>query len=192
MTRLFTCGRPKVSLRDALFLIALVAAHFLSRQSLEQSSKEIQVKAVLLFRLTQFVQWPESRFETSESPIVIGILGKDPFGDSLRIAVRGETSQNRPITILPLDRTEQAKSCHLVFISQSEASRVREITTALAGNAVLTVSDMENFVRGGGGMVRFYTEQNKVNLRINNETARAAGLVLDSRLLRMADIVENR
>jgi hypothetical protein len=41
-------------------------------------------------------------------------------------------------------------------------------------------------------MVRFYTEENKVKLRINNETAKAAGLILDSRLLRMADIVENR
>ena len=192
MTRLFTSGSPKVSPRVAHLLIALLAAHFLSGQSLGQSAKETQLKAVLLFRLTQFVQWPESRFETPESPIVIGILGKDPFGDSLRIAVRGETSQNRPITLQPLERTEQAKSCHIVFISQSEAARVRQITTALAGNAVLTVSDMENFVRAGGGMVRFYTEQNKVNLRINNETAKAAGLVLDSRLLRMADIVENR
>jgi hypothetical protein len=192
MTRLFTFNCLKAPPRAALFLVAVLAGHFLSCQSFAQSSKETQLKAVLLFRLTQFVQWPESRFETPDSPIVIGLLGKDPFGESLRIAVRGETAQNRPITILPLERTEQAKSCHIVFISQSEAARVRQITTALAGNPILTVSDVENFVRVGGGMVRFYTEQNKVKLRINNETAKAAGLVLDSRLLRMAEIVENR
>ncbi len=193
MIRPFPSSRClKVSPRVTLLFVSLLAVHFLAPRSAAQSSKETQVKAVLLFRLTQFVQWPESRFETPESPIVIGILGKDPFGDALRIAVRGETAQNRPITLLPLERTEQAKTCHIVFISQSEAARVRQITTSLAGNPVLTVSDMENFVRVGGGMVRFYPEQNKVKLRINNETAKAAGLILDSRLLRMADIVDNR
>ena len=192
MTRLFTSSALKVSPHAALLILALFAIHILSPRSLAQTSKETQLKAVLLFRLTQFVEWPASRFESPESPVVIGILGKDPFGDSLRIAVRGETARNRPIILRPLDRTEDAKTCHVVYICPSEFSRVREITTALAGNSVLTVSDMENFVRVGGGMVRFYTVQNKVKLRINNETAKAAGLVLDSRLLLMADIFENR
>jgi hypothetical protein len=190
MPLLFTSSLSAPS-RASLLLITLFAAWFLSPASVAQNSKETQLKAVLLFRLTQFVQWPEARFESPESPIVIGILGRDPFGDALRIAVRGETAQNRPITLRQLDRTEEAKGCHIVFISQSEAGRVRQITTALAGNSVLTVSDMENFVRVGGGMVRFYNVENKVNLRINNETARAAGLILDSRLLRMAEIIEN-
>jgi hypothetical protein len=191
MTAFFTSSL-RLTMRATVVLIPLVIVHLLSPPAAAQNSKETQLKAVLLFRLTQFVQWPDSRFESPESPIIIGILGKDPFGDSLRIAVRGETAQNRPIALRQLERTEDAKACHIVFISQSEAARVRQITSALAGHSVLTVSDMENFVKVGGGMVRFYTVQNKVNLRINNDTAKAAGLVLDSRLLRMAEIFGNR
>ena len=193
MTPAFTFfSRRKAPPGAALLLLLLLATHAYSPQAFAQSSKETQVKAVLLFRLTQFVQWPASRFESSESPIIIGVLGEDPFGDSLRIAVRGETAQNRPILLRECANTEDAKACHIVFISQSEAPRVREITSALAPHPILTVSDMENFVRIGGGMVRFYTVQNKVNLRINNDNAKAAGVVLDSRLLRMAEIFENR
>ncbi|MGZ8920651.1 MAG: YfiR family protein, partial [Limisphaerales bacterium] len=50
---------------------------------------------------------------------------------------------------------------------------------------------VDEFVTTGGGMVRFLIDQNKVNLRINLDTAKAAGLVLDSRLLRMAEIVRS-
>ena len=187
----FLPGAGPFSTRVALFLV-LLAAHLFSCESAAQNSREYQLKAVLLFRLTQFVEWPTNRFASPETPITIGILGRDPFGDSLRIAIRGETARNRSIELRQLRHVEEAKSCHILFISDSEGRRVREITTALAGHAVLTVSDMENFVRAGGGMVRFYNEQNRVNLRINNETAKAAGLVLDSRLLRMAQIVDDR
>ena len=173
-------------------LLVFLASHILAAESAAQNSKESPLKAVLLFRLTQFVEWPTNRFDSPESPVIIGILGRDPFGDSLRIAIRGETARNRPITLRQLQRTEDAKSCHVVFISESESRRVREITSALAGNSVLTVSDMENFVRVGGGMVRFYTEQNRVNLQINNEAAKAAGLTLDSRLLRMSQVIDTR
>ena len=155
-----------------------------------QISKENQIKAVLLFRLSQFVEWPTNRFNTPESPVVIGVLGKNPFGDALGVAVRGETAQNRPIEIRPLRRDADSRACHILFICQSEAPRVRQITSSLAGVSTLTVSDMEGFVTSGAGMVRFKTEQNKVNLQINADAVKSAGLVVNSRLLRMAEIVK--
>lgn len=156
-----------------------------------QVPKEYQVKAVFLFRLAQFVTWPTNRFSDTNSPVVIGVLGTNPFGEALPLAVRGETAQNRPIEIRELRRDEEAQRCHIVFISRSEASRAEQITGSLAGDSVLTVSDMEDFVIRKGGMVRFLTERNKVNLRINADAAKAAGLVLNSRLLRMAEIVKS-
>jgi hypothetical protein len=154
-------------------------------------SEEYQLKAVLLFRLAQFVECPTNRFSTTNSPIIIGVLGKNPFGEALPHAVRGESAQNRPIEIRELRRDDEAQACHIVFISRSEAQRVREITAGFARQSVLTVSDMDGFVISGGGMVQFLTEENNVNLRIHAERAKAGGLVLNSRLLRMAEIVKS-
>ena len=44
---------------------------------------EYEVKALMLFNLTHFVDWPASAFGDDKSPIVIGVLGRDPFGHYL-------------------------------------------------------------------------------------------------------------
>jgi len=43
-----------------------------------------------------------------------------------------------------------------------------------------------------GVMVQFATENNRIRLRINVESARAAGLTISSKLLRSAEIVGAR
>lgn len=169
-------------------LLFLAAAH----SSFAQATKEYQLKAVLLFRLAQFVEWPTNRFSSPESPVVIGVLGRNPFGDALRAAVEGETANGRRIEITQLAHPSAASSCHIVFISPSEEPRVREILQTLSGQAVLTVSDIEKFVRAHGGMVRFDTVENKITLIIHADRAKAAGLAINSRLLRMAEIVRDK
>jgi hypothetical protein len=80
------------------------------------------------------------------------------------------------------------KTCHILFISQSESKRLEQIVAALKGRSILTVSDSDGFTRYGG-MIRFVTEKNKLRLRINLEAATAANLTISSKLLRPAEIV---
>jgi hypothetical protein len=46
--------------------------------------------AVFLFNFTQFTEWPRSAFASEEAPLVIGIIGADPFGKYLEETVSGE------------------------------------------------------------------------------------------------------
>ena len=86
---------------------------------------------------------------------------------------------------------EEIKSCHILFISASEAEKYKEIFAALQGRAVLMVGDTEGFARQGG-MVRFLTEEKRIRRRINLEAAKDAGLSVNSNLLRAAEIVGNK
>ncbi|HEY2328590.1 MAG TPA: YfiR family protein [Verrucomicrobiae bacterium] len=151
-------------------------------------SKEYQVKAVFLFNFAQFVEWPTNAFPETQTPLVIGILGDDPFGAFLDETVRGETVNTRPLVIRRFRRVEDIKMCHILFISQSEAKRLDRIFTDLKDRNILTVGDSENFA-SRGGMIRFNIEQNKIQLRINLEAAKAANLTISSKLLRPAVIV---
>jgi hypothetical protein len=144
-----------------------------------------QVEAVFLFYFTQFVSWPASAFATEHSPIVIGVLGEDPFNGALEQAVAGERVNGRPILVRRLLRIEDAQGCHIVYISASEAPRLQRILSALRGHDVLTVSDLDHFAQSGG-MIRFVLIDQHVRLRINASAARAAGLTLSSKLLRAA------
>jgi hypothetical protein len=152
------------------------------------SPQEHQVKAVFLFNFAQFVEWPTNAFAEAQAPLVIGVLGDDPFGAYLDETVRGERVNNRKLVVRRFRRVEEIQSCHVLFISPSEAERLEQILAALKGRPILTVSDAEGFSRRGG-MIRFVTEKNKIRLKINPEAAKAARLTISSKLLRPSDIV---
>jgi hypothetical protein len=148
---------------------------------------EYQIKAVFLFNFAQFVEWPESAFHDAQAPLVIGVLGEDPFGAQLDEAVRGEKIGQRLLLVRRYRRVDEIAECHILFISGSEAVRFDTDIAKLKGRSLLTVSDTDTFNRRGG-MVRFFTENNKIRLRINVAAAKAAGLVISSKLLRPAMI----
>src|SRR5689334_1690426 len=83
-----------------LFVVAVgaVLCGIAAAQSGQPS--EYEVKAAFLFNFTKFVEWPESVFSDPQAPIVIGIIGDDPFGDSLRRIVAGQKAQGRAILII--------------------------------------------------------------------------------------------
>jgi len=154
-------------------------------------AREYQVKAVFLFNFAQFVHWPPQAFAESQAPLVIGVLGDDPFGSSLDDAVRGELVNNHPLVIQRYRRVEDVGDCHILFISQSEAGQLEQIFDRLKGRSILTVSDADEFTHRGG-MIRFVTEKNRVRLRVNLEVAKASNLAISSKLLRPAEIVTTR
>lgn len=144
-----------------------------------------QVEAVFLFYFTQFVAWPPGAFAGAHAPIVIGVLGEDPFSGALEQAVAGERVNGRPIVVRRVHDVTDAAGCHVLYISASEALRLPQILAALKGRNVLTVSDLDHFAQSGG-MIRFLLRDQHVRLRINAPAARAAGLTLSSKLLRAA------
>ena len=153
----------------------------------QPGSREYQVKAVFLFNFAQFVEWPAEAFSSPDAPLVIGIVGDDPFGPFLAEVIRDEKPGGHPLEIRHFQRSEQA-DCHILFISRSESSRLQPLLAGLAGKPILTVSDMENAARRGV-MIRFLTESNRIRLRINLDATKRAGLTVSSKLLRSAEIV---
>jgi len=171
-----------------LVLSALLLSGGLGLSAQAEAPPEYQLKAVFLFNFAQFVDWPPEAFPESKTPIVIGILGEDPFGAYLDETVRDEKVNHRPLTVQRYRRVEEIEACHILFISRSEADRLGQILASLKDRNMLTVGDADGFTERGG-MVRFVIEKNKIRLRINLKAAKAARLTISSKLLRPAEIV---
>lgn len=152
---------------------------------------EYQIKAVFLFNFAQFIEWPPTAFPERQTPFVIGVLGQDPFGSYLDETVRGEKVNNRPLTVRRYRRVEEIQTCHVLFISRSEAGRLDQILANLKYRNILTVADVES-AASSGVMIRFVTQQNKIRLRINPEAAKAANLTISSKLLRLGGTANGR
>ena len=146
---------------------------------------ESQVKAAFLFNFAKFVEWPASSFADAKAPLCIGVLGESPFGPDLEQFVRDKSINNRSITVKECHTLDEAKNCHLLFISVSEKKRLPEIFAGLAGTNVLTVSETEEFIQDGG-MINLFREGNKFRFEINDPAAKKAGLKIDSKLLELS------
>jgi hypothetical protein len=151
-------------------------------------SAEYQLKAVFLFNFAQFVEWPAPAFRNPTAPLVIGLLGDDPFGPYLDELVNGEKVGNRPLLVRRYKRGEDLADCHIIFICRSEIKELEKILARLKGRSLLTVSDVDTFTRQGG-MVRFAMENGKVRLRINIDAAKAGELTISSKILRPGTII---
>lgn len=184
-TRAWT-NRGKKSLYAAGLVLLLSAGPTAAAQP--AVSREYQVKAVFLFNFAQFVDWPSGTFPSAQAPLVIGVLGDDPFDGFLDDTIRDEKVNDHPLIVQRYRRVEEIGACHILFISQSESGRLDRILARLKDRNILTVGDAEDFARRGG-MIRFVTENNKIRLRINMDAAKAAELTISSKLLRPAKIV---
>lgn len=175
----------KRQLKTVALLLLLVLNSMLSQA---QSPTAVnQVKAVFLFNFTQFVTWPSFSFNGSNAPFVIGVLGNDPFGRYLDKVVEGEQVDGHPIIVKRYDEAGEVKDCHILFINNSNPAAVLK---EVSNQATLTVGDAENFARRGG-MIRFYVENNKIRLQINARAAKEASLSISSKLLRLANVIDN-
>ena len=156
----------------------------------QQPAREFRVKAAFLYNFAQFTEWPEEAFATTNAPLVIGILGEDPFGAAMDSTIRDETVRGHHLQVKRGRAVAEMTSCHIVYIGRSEANRLTQVLKALNGKAVLTVTDLEGAAERGV-MIQFVTEHGRVRFKINPASARAAQLTLSSKLLRVADVVSS-
>lgn len=115
-------------------------------------------------------------------------FGADPFGKVLDDTVRNEAVRGHRLVVERYRTLEEMKTCHMLYIAQSEAGHLDQVLAALKGKPVLTFSDIEGSAPRGV-MVRFVPERNKIRLRINVEAARAADRTISSKVLRASEIV---
>lgn len=146
---------------------------------------EYALKSVFLYNFCRFIEWPDSAFTSPNEPLIIGIVGEDPFGALLKKAVEGETYHGRPIQIEHYRGSRDIKHCHLLFVGRAETAHLDVILEALGSKSVVTVGETEDFL-DHGGMIALPAERNRVLLRVNAPALRAANLDVSSKLLRVA------
>lgn len=146
---------------------------------------EYEVKSAFIFNFAQFIDWPDSAFESSTSPFYIGVLGDNPFNSYLEKIISNKTLKGRKIEILYFRNFKEVKFAHILFISSSEKRRLKHIFRDFDTTGILTIGDTEEFILTGGA-IGFIMKDNKVRFEINLNSVRKARLIISSKLLRLA------
>jgi len=172
-----------------LTLLWLIGAGLHPGRSAPLPGGEYQLKAVFLFNFVQFVEWPASAHATKDSPIVIGIVGEDPFGAALEDTVKGEKVNGRSLEVRRFKEGDDVTAFHLLFISSSAKAQAVDLLPKLQGRPVLTVSETPGFAEHGG-VINFVVVSKKVRFEVNPQTAARHGLKVSSKLLQVARVVD--
>jgi hypothetical protein len=149
---------------------------------------EYQVKAAFLYNFAKFVEWPAPTLPGPSTPFRICVLGRDPFGDSLTNIVQGKSISSHPIVTLAVQSPAEARSCHVLFLSQSDPETLKQGLDRLRDLPVLTVGESTDFLLLGG-MINFVLEEDRVRFEINLGAAEHHHLKLSSKLLAVARVV---
>ena len=157
--------------------------------ALNKAASEYQIKAAILYNLVRFIDWPDEAFADSRAPVVISIVGKDPFGSEIEV-IRGQTVQGRKVVIHRARTLGDLRRCHVLFVSESEKGRLVKVLRAAENWNTLTVADWQGSAEQGA-CVDFYEEDHKIRFSINIEASSKARLKVSSKLLRLAQIVES-
>jgi hypothetical protein len=152
-----------------------------------QAFPEYQVKAEMLFRIAEFVDWPAQTFSDPDQPFVIAIIGKDPFGSYLASRAKSEKIHGRPVEIRSMGSSDPdaLSGCRILFFSQGEQPRFERLINTLADHPILLVGDSEDFVRLGTHL-GFQMVQGRIRFHVNLGTAQRSDLTIPPGLLRLA------
>jgi hypothetical protein len=171
-----------------------------------------ETKAGYLLNFAEFVEWPAGTFASAHSPIILGVVGQDPFGDELD-KLRGKNVNGRTLEIKRFKgalefrgaetpgrrqndlvskqarKLAEMKSCHILFITASEKNFLPQLLKPFRGASVLTVGESDSFAREGG-IITFVDGGDSVQLEINLAAAEQARLKISSKLLSLAKVIK--
>jgi hypothetical protein len=167
-------------------LVCLVTAlptglHGAEPQPAPTSAPEYSVKAALLVEIARFVHWPTNTYATPSTPVVIGILGEDPFGPYIVQVAGKKMVDGRHFVLKLATNAKDLAGCQIVFVPKTESLATSGALAAFAGKPVLVVGETEKFCHEGG-MISLLLNGTRSFIEINLRAANAAGLDISGHL----------
>lgn len=146
-------------------------------------SGENAVKSAFLYNFTKFVDWPANAFEGTQSPFRVCVFADAAFRRDLESMLVNESVGLRRVTVAA--DPKDVRGCHLAYFGAGASDRAAQLLPSLRQSPVLTVGEGQRFVEMGG-LIAFALEQNRVRFDVNKPAMDRAGLVVSSKLLRVA------
>ncbi len=177
--------RGRIALAAGLMLLVPLAG-----ASGGPDALELAVKATYLYKFAPFVAWPAAAFASPTAPLLLCVVGDDPFGEVLDRAAWGARDGDHPVAVRRLRVVTGNSGCHIVYAAGSAAQPVGGILAVLRGRPVLTVADAG--AQSASAIIQFVVVDNRLRFAIDAAAAAESGLVISSKLLSLAIHVRSR
>jgi hypothetical protein len=186
-------------------ILALCLCH--ARAWADDAVKELQIRAAYVLNFVKFTTWPEDAFDGDDDPLILAVLGTDPFGPVLEQTFHKQRIHDRPVELkrisIPsradyksIDAYEsafnhamkEADTCQVLYLNTMDAERVIE---ALDSRMTLVVGHERSMAEHGAHLALDRSGSNIIfyaNLKAIHETR----LDVSSKLLKLARMIDEK
>lgn len=175
--------------RGSRVLRGLAAAMaMLLAQSVQAQSGDLgALRAGFLVNFAKLSSWPDTRFETPDSPVRLCLHDADPNTKALSQSLGGKPVGARALQIVPINDLKSVKggNCHIAYLGPELQTRLDELVPALAATGSLVVDEGSRFT-WPDGMIRLFLEDGRMRFELNLSAVERAELKIDPRLIRLA------
>jgi hypothetical protein len=176
----------------ALLLVVAMGTAFLVPARPEASGyalTEAQVKAAFVFNFLKFIRWPADIQNSDE--LRVCLLGESEVTLVFK-TFEGNKIGSRILKICASDPFKTPVQCHALFVPHGALLKrdINQLLANLINKPVLTISDAPGFT-GDNGIIQLIKQGKKIRFNINLASAKAGGLEVSSKLLKLArEVVE--
>lgn len=150
-----------------------------------------ELKAAVIARLTEFVEWPDvlSGADEDAPSFAICVFGDSPVREPLERLPRLMAVNGRPLAVRPIERARDSTTCDIVFVPAAANAALGAIQAEVHGRPVLLINEIPGAPKHGQ-IITLYTEHNRLRIAVHLREANDAGLKISARLLKLAEVVD--
>ncbi len=182
--------RSNACLFLVLFLLIFPAKNVLSLESNSEESLKFELQVAMIFKILDFIEWPENSFQNSDKIFRIGVFGNSPMLGAIK-QLEEETIKGLQVKVQLVENIRNTKNFHLLYVCPTQIDKLQSIITAVKNGNTLTMSKARGFA-GKGGMINFYETSGKMRFEINLGKAKKHGFNISSRVLSLSKIVSTK
>lgn len=171
-----------------LFACLIAACSLIPGGAAAQAVPEYELKAAFIYNFALFVDWPGDA--RKEGAFILCIAGGGLSGAAFDV-LEGKPVRSQKLAVKRVDGMQRLDECHMLYIAPTEEMRLNQILELAGSRSILTVADAEGWSERGV-MINLVTRRKRLAFDVNLNALRRAGLVMSSRLLRLANSVIER
>ena len=156
------------------------------------SADEFTLKAAYIYRLTEFIRWPNETEWPEEMDFEIACVGCDArLIQALNTLFYEKQIKDRPVKVTTLFDLNQLKKPQILFIGARATGQLQEILDNPGNKGILFIADSPGL--GQRGVHINFVEVNRhIKLELNVDAMHLTTFSVNSRLMQVAILVSNK
>jgi len=157
----------------------LFVIFFTAMSALYAQQPVTKMHSLYLYNFIKNIKW-----SNVDNKYMVGVFADDKTVKEINNVIGIRNFNNKPIEVKKISSPTEAGNCHIVFVSSSFKSTLKQLNTPAVLKNTLVVSEEGGM--NNGASIAFILDNSKLKFKINESVCRSSGLQVSATLLSLS------